>query len=105
MKLEAQDLAEGWRVLSPEEREFIQREYELELPIESPQIHPLAGILVRVIADCAGNDDVLVQHLSELDLFSVVHLTWRMAQEVPNHPTLEFTGSFAEFVAWGSWGS
>ncbi len=105
MSLERQDLPEGWRILSPEESEFIQREYELELPIENPQVHPLAGIPVRVIADCGGNDDVLVQHLSELSLFSVVHLTWRMGQEVPNHPTLEFTGSFAEFVTWGVWDS
>ena len=105
MSLEARDLPEGWRIPSPEARESIQREYELELPAVNPQVHPLAGIPVRVIADCAGNDDVLVQHLSELDLFSVVHLTWRMAQEVPNHPTLEFTGSFAEFVIWGVWDS
>jgi hypothetical protein len=99
------DLPEGWRFLSPEEREFIQREYELELPAVNPQVHPLAGIPVRVIADCEGNDDVLVRHLFDPTLFSVVHLTWRSAQEVANHPTLEFAGSFAEFLAWNVWDS
>ena len=96
--LRLEDLPEGWEIVDDAQRERLQREYEIELPLE----HPLAGIPVRVIAEWDGNDDVLLKHLDS-DLFSVVHLTWRMARELPNHPTLEFTGSFAALLAWGYW--
>ena len=89
-----EDLPEGWYKAEGEEGEHLQREYDTELPNE----HPLVGIPVRLIAHYDGNDDVLLEHLNS-ELVSVVHLTWRMAKEVPNHPTLEFTGSFAEFLA------
>jgi hypothetical protein len=88
-------LPDGWRAADFEHAARLQREYELELP----EVHPLHGVAVRVIADCDGSDDVLVQHVGT-DRFSVVHLTWRMARELPNHPTVEFTGTFDEFVAW-----
>ena len=90
-----EELPEGWYRSEGEKREQLQREYETELPAE----HPLAGIPVRVIAHREGTDDVLLEHLDS-DLLSVVHLTWRRAKEFPNHPTLEFTGSFAAFLAW-----
>ncbi len=93
--LRLEDLREGWNIHGDEERQYLQREYELELPLE----HPLAGIPVRVIAQWDGNDDVLLEHLDS-DMFSVAHLTWRMAREWPDFPTLEFHGSFAAFLAW-----
>ena len=93
MRLE--DLPEGWYSSEDEKRKQLQREYETELPNE----HPLAGIPVRVIAHRTGNDDVLLEHLNS-GFVSVVHLTWRRAKELPNHPSLEFTGSFAAFLAW-----
>ena len=90
-----EDLPEGWYVSNGKRLESLQRENEVELPAE----HPLAGIPVRVIAHRNATDDVLLEHLNS-DSVSVVHLTWRMARELPNHPTLEFTGSFAAFLAW-----
>ena len=90
-----EDLPEGWYISADERLESLQREYEVELPAE----HPLAGIPVRVIAHRNATDDVLVLHLNT-DLLSVVHLTWRMKREFPNFPTVEFTGSFAGFLAW-----
>lgn len=94
-----EDLPEGWYVSNGEQQQRLQREYELELPSE----HPLADIPVRVIAHRDATDDVLLDHLGS-GLVSVAHLTWRMARELPNHPSLEFTGSFAAFLAWeGLW--
>ncbi len=90
-----EDLPEGWEIVDGAQREGLQREYEVELPLE----HPLAGIPVRVIAQSDATDDVLLEHLDS-DLLSVVHLTWRMAREFPNYPTVEFTGSFAALLTW-----
>jgi hypothetical protein len=91
------DLPEGWFLSDEATRTDLEREYSLELP----PIHPLAGVPVRVIADRQGmNDDILVQHLNELDRFSVVHLSWVGRQEVPDFPCVDFDGSFADFIAW-----
>ena len=88
-------LPTGWHATSEDESERLEREYALELPQE----YLLAGVPVRVLAHCDGCDDVLLEHRNA-DLVSVVHLTWRGATELPNHPTLEFSGSFAEFIDW-----
>ena len=92
-------------------------EYFRELPSLKPQAHALAGVPVQVIAYREGNDDILLRVLKSVRVPSrglkgeatlralvsgdvcVVHLTWSQRREVADHPTLEFAGSFEEFLA------
>lgn len=71
----------------------------LELRKELPAVHPLADVAVEVIAH-DGLDDLLLDHKEEFDQVTVVHLTWLGREELPNHPTVEFSGTFGEFRAW-----
>lgn len=89
-------LPTGW--FDDDARDIAARaaEYERELPDE----HPLAGVPVKVIAYRKGTDDILVRHTNAPDTVSVVHLSWARKRELPNHPVVEFTGSFAGFVEW-----
>jgi hypothetical protein len=114
------DLPEGW-FDDPEEIHEKHLEYFRELPGSKPQLHPLAGVPVVVVAYREGNDDILVRLLRSVQLdsadhksakelasgdFCVVHLTWSLRQEVADHPTLEFAGSFEAFMAWeNAWGN
>jgi hypothetical protein len=88
-------LAEGWRHCLDAEASNLKAEYARELP----DIHPLAGLAVEVLACRDGNDDILLRHVEDESRYSTVHLTWLMRRESPNHPTLEFTGTYPEFVA------
>ena len=86
----------GWQWSQDPERSELQAEYEIELP----KTHPLQGVEVDVVAHREGNDDILVRHRLQHGMVSVVHLSWARRQELPNHPTVEFTGSHAEFLLW-----
>jgi hypothetical protein len=113
-------LPEGW-FDDPGEIHDKSLEYFRELPSISPQEHPLAGVPVVVVAYREGNDDILLRLLKSVTIpssnnknpaeltsgdFCVVHLTWSQRQEVADHPTLEFSGSFEEFLAWeDGWGN
>ena len=117
------DLPEGW-FDDPAEIHDKYLEYFRELPGSKPQIHPLAGVPVVVVAYRQGNDDILLRLLKSVTIksselkgetlvrelnsgdFCVVHLSWLQRQEVADHPTLEFAGSFEEFLAWeDGWGN
>lgn len=91
---ETKALPEGWFWTDETRRTTLQAEYQLELPED----HPLYG--VDVIAHREATDDILVRHLLHHDRVSVVHLTWARRKELPNHPTVEFSGSHEEFVQW-----
>ena len=71
----------------------------LEFRRELPGIHPLANIEVELIA-YDDVDDILFRHSHDSDLVSVVHLTWLGSKELPNHPTVEFSGTFGQFYLW-----
>jgi hypothetical protein len=114
------DLPEGW-FDDPAEIHDKYLEYFRELPGVKPQSHPLAGVPVVVVAYREGNDDILLRLLKPVTIdfvenkvsaqlnsgdFCVVHLSWSQRQEVADHPTLEFVGSFEEFLAWeDGWGN
>ena len=71
-----------------------------ELQSEAIPGHPLFGVPVRAVAAATGNDDVLFRHQDEPDRFTVAHLTWRQGPEIDaRHPTVEFAGTWAQFVA------
>jgi hypothetical protein len=113
-------LPEGW-FDDPAEIHDRSLEYFRELPGVKPQRHALAGVPVVVVAYREGNDDVLLRLLKSVTIpssntnvpleftsgdFCVVHFTWSGRREVADHPTLEFAGSFEEFVAWeDAWGT
>ena len=113
---------EGW-FDDPAEIHEKYLEYFRELPGLKPQPHALAGMPVQVIAYREGNDDILLRVLKSMRVPSrgvkgeatvriltsgdvcVVHLTWSQRREVTDFPTLEFAGSFEEFLAWEeNWG-
>ena len=95
-------LPEGWSHATDEVRESHGGEYYRELP----PMHPLSGIPIELVAYREGTDDILMKHLNEPDRFTVVHLSWLMRQELPNHPRVEFSGTHAEFLEWeyANWG-
>jgi hypothetical protein len=86
----------GWCWSDAHEQSELLHEYILELP----ELHPLAGIEVEVVAHREGSDDILLRHIGVTDNYSVVHLSWLGREELPNHPVVEFTGALAEFVSW-----
>jgi hypothetical protein len=114
------NLPEGW-FDNPGELHDKYLEYFRELPNLKPQRHVLAGVPVVVVAYREGNDDILLRLIKSVTIslknnkvssqlnsgdFCVVHLTWSQRQEVADHPTLEFSGTFEEFVAWeDGWGN
>jgi len=72
-----------------------------ELLRELPPGHVLTGREVEAIAWREGaTDDVLFRHADEPDRFTVVHLSWLGRTEIsPEYPTVEFDGTFAEYLA------
>ena len=89
------ELPDGWIRASESDREATQRELATELlPTDL-----LAGIVLRVIAAWDSDDSVLTEHFDS-ELLSVVHLTYTVSQERANHPTVEFTGTYEEFLTW-----
>lgn len=91
-------LPPGWRTVSPEDSAALARELATELCSG----HLLQGVDVKVVADTDGiTDDILCWHVDEPRRFTVVHLTWRGAQEpVAGHPWIEVDGDFAAFLAY-----
>lgn len=97
------NLPAGWFESTGDALRYRETEYRRELP----RHHALADAQVQVVAHREATDDILLQHLSEPDTFSVVHLTWSGRTELPDHPSVEFTGTLAQFLAWEaeSWGA
>ena len=91
-------LPSGWFSTTKEEAKSLFNELQRELPPG----HLLYGKKVCIVAHKNGaTDDVLCQHLDEVDLFTVVHLTWSMRQEINEfHPAVEMVGSFQDFLAY-----
>ena len=59
------------------------------------------SVPVILFATRRGIDDVLFRHRDDPDRFTVIHLSWLGRTEInAQHPTVEFDGSFQEFVAW-----
>ena len=73
-----------------------------ELQRELPPGHLLAGRAVETFAWREGaTDDVLFRHRDEPERFTVIHLSWLGRTEINAlHPTVEFDGTFAEFLAF-----
>lgn len=75
--------------------------HHAELQRELPPGHLLHGVPVENFAWSRGSDDVLFRHLNEPDHFTIIHLSWLGRTEInAQHPTVEFDGSFAEFLAY-----
>ncbi|HEY2081919.1 MAG TPA: hypothetical protein VGI88_03975 [Verrucomicrobiae bacterium] len=79
----------------------VARNLEAELQRELPPGHLLYGIPVETFGYSDGSDDVLFHRLDTPDRFTIVHLTWLGHTEInAQHPTVEFDGTFAEFLAY-----
>lgn len=89
------ELPGGWDALGPERA----RQIEEELTRELNPVHRLYGVAVQAVAARSSNDDTLLRHTGDADCWSVVHLTWSGQREGRDWPTIEFTGTFAEFCA------
>lgn len=89
-------LPRGWLWSTQDDQQRLLAEYATELP----SVHPLANTQVQVIAHREGSDDILVRCPDSQDRVAVVHLTWIGREEMANHPTLEYVGSFTGFVKW-----
>lgn len=86
----------GWFYPDAEEAQRLFSELQRELPPG----HLLDGIAVDVFASADGIDDVLFRHRDHPDRFTVIHLSWLGRTEINAlHSTVEFDGSFAEFLA------
>jgi hypothetical protein len=72
-----------------------------ELQRELPPGHVLTGRALETFAWREGaTDDVLLRHTDEPERFTVIHLSWLGRTEINSeHPTVEFDGAFAEFLA------
>ncbi len=90
-------LPEGW--FYPEDS-AIAASLLAELQRELPPGHLLFGRAVEAFAYRHGSDDVLFRHRDQLERFTTIHLSWIRKQEInAQHPTVEFDGTFAGFVA------
>ena len=89
-------LPEGWFLADAEEA----RRLHVELQRELPSGHLLKNVPVAVVAhrDCA-TDDILCQHQLDDTRFTVIHLTWRMKEEIDSRfPMIETDGDFQSFL-------
>jgi hypothetical protein len=90
------NLAEGWYYPDIAEAESLHAELQRELPPG----HLLFGVPVTTFAARNGTDDTLFRHHGEPERFTMIHLTWLGKTEINSeHPTVEFDGTFAEFIA------
>lgn len=90
-------LPEGW--VYPEDPD-ISANLHAELLRELPPDHLLFGHAVEAFAYRHGSDDVLFRHRDQPSRFTVIHLSWLGREEInAQHPTVEFDGTFDEFVA------
>lgn len=96
--MEQETLPEGWFYATSEERESLEEELQKELP----QGHLLHNKRVQVNGHRDGaTDDILCQHLDELDRYTVIHLSWSMKAEIDaRFPTVEVDGSYQDFLAY-----
>ncbi len=92
------ELPECWYSADAEEELRLTKELLLELI----PTHALHGLNIKVVAHRDGaNDDILCKHTDKEDLFTVVHLTWSMKPEVDaRYPTIDFHGTYTEFLKW-----
>ncbi|MGD9365955.1 MAG: hypothetical protein PVH87_09680 [Desulfobacteraceae bacterium] len=90
------DLPEGWYKATEEESQNLGR----ELKVEMIPGHFLYSKNIKVVAHRdEATDDVLCKHIDEEDLYTVVHLTWRMKPEInTEHPSIEVHGSYQDFI-------
>lgn len=90
-------LPESW--FYPEDSD-IGANLHTELQRELPRGHLLYDRAVDVFAYRRGSDDVLFRHQDQRSRFTVIHLSWLGKEELnAQHPTVEFDGTFEEFVA------
>jgi hypothetical protein len=95
-----ENLPEGWFIAEADESARLHNELQRELPTG----HVLKGVPVLVVAhrDCA-TDDVLCQHQNNVLRFTVVHLTWKMSEEIsPKFPLVTVDGCFEDFLKYES---
>ena len=94
--MEKEILPEGWYYATSEESKSLWEELQKELPPG----HLLFEKPVKVIAHRDGaTDDILCQHLNEMNRYTVIHLTWSMSREIDEgYPAVEVDGSFADFL-------
>ncbi|WP_265594204.1 hypothetical protein [Haloferula sp. BvORR071] len=90
-------LPEGW--FHPDEA--TAENLRAELQRELPSGHLLYGRTVQTFAWREGaTDNVLFRHVHEPRRFTVIHLSWLGRTEInAQHPTIEFDGTFAGFLA------
>ena len=87
----------GWFYSDPPTAQRLHAELLRELPLG----HLLHGRAVETFASRAGaTDDVLFRHTDQPERFTIIHLSWLGRTEInAQHPTVEFDGTFAEFIA------
>ncbi|MGB4812821.1 MAG: hypothetical protein WBP13_10150 [Methylophilaceae bacterium] len=95
-KYSAASLPQGWFWSNDDDQMLLFAEYAAELP----PIHPLVDIKIQVIAHREGTDDILVCYVEQPDHVAVVHLSWSGREEIANHPTVEYIGTYAGFITW-----
>ena len=89
-------LPEGWFYPDAATGEELLAELQRELPSG----HLLYGRTVQTFAWRQGaTDDVLFRHVDEPQRFTVIHLSCSGRTEVEAHPTVQFDGTFAGFIA------
>jgi len=93
MTISQTDLPDDWQIVDASRARSLEEELQREV---SP-VHRLNGVPMQAVAVRASNDDALFQHAGEADQWSDVHLTWSGQQEQRDWPSVEFTGTFAEF--------
>ncbi|MDD1794428.1 hypothetical protein LRP50_14940 [Enterovibrio sp. ZSDZ42] len=93
-------LPHDWFHADSEDKEM----YGKELNLEMLSGHFLFSKNIEVYAHRNdATDDILCRHIDAEDLYTVVHLTWSMRPEIDNkHPTVEFHGSYDEFLQYNS---
>jgi hypothetical protein len=90
------ELPAGWHYPDAAESERLHAELQRELPPG----HSLFGVPVTTFAASDGTDDTLFRNRNEPERFTVIHLTWLGRTEINSeHPTVEFDGTFVEFLA------
>src|SRR6478609_618660 len=93
---ECYELPEGWFWPDADEAHSLHEELRRELPPG----HMLHGLSISTFATRRGIDDVLFRHRDDPGRFTVIHLSRLGRTEInAQHPTVEFDGSFSEFLA------
>ncbi|MDI1311543.1 hypothetical protein [Prosthecobacter sp.] len=91
------ELPLGWYYPDADDAQRLIAEFQRELT----RGHLLDGVPVEAFAWREGaTDDVLFHHRNQPGRFTVIHLSWLGSTEInAQHPTVEFDGTFAEFLA------